>query len=259
MKRNQREARTAARPQLSIDQYLGTLYGVRATEYGADKYARGNYHGAPPAGVDPVDRLLGYIDAAKRHLGKVAQAINIAKGTGGDLAAACAVVDDDASGGFPPSMLPHLCHAIASLKILVECGVCDRLLPADPGQPWKQHEMYDAVIERRAAGQAPSTHHGKKDVEIRAEQGLPQKDDPDAERRRVLERRAPEQVVSSAPVQDSYLRRHGGERRALGAPAPEHVAEALNAIPKEANAFAEVDLDAEFKKTNPSWPNGVKL
>jgi hypothetical protein len=162
--RNLRESR----PAMSISQYNGTVYGVRATEYGADKYARGNYHGAPPANVDPVTRFAEYIDAAMRHLGKIAQAINVAKGTGGDVRAACAVVDDEASGGFPPSMLPHLAHAIAGLKILVECGVNDGLLPVDPGQPWIRHPDYAAVERRRATVQ-----------------GLPQKDDPELERRRV--------------------------------------------------------------------------
>ena len=179
--RNRREAR----PLLSILPYNGEVHGSRATEYGADKYARGNYFGPPPANVDPVDRFLEYIDAAKRHLGKIAQAINVAKGTGGDQRAACALIDDEASGGFPPSLLPHISHAIAGMLIAVECGVSDGLLPADPGQPWKQHPMYDEVLARRAAGKTGGPLEGKSDMEIRAEQGLPQKDDPDAEKRRI--------------------------------------------------------------------------
>lgn len=200
MLRNMRESR----PDLSITPYHGEVHGARATEYGADKYARGNYFGPPPAGIDPVDRFLGYVAAARRHLGKVQQAINVAKGTGGDARAACALVDDEASGGFPPSMLPHISHAIAGLMILVECGVTDGLLPADPGQPWKAHPMYDDVLKRRAANQPPSTHHGKKDVEIRAEQGLPHKDDPDSEKRRIesLRRAAEEQDRKVGPVFD---------------------------------------------------------
>jgi hypothetical protein len=189
--RNQREAR----PKLSISQYNGTVYGVRATEYGADKYARGNYHGAPPASVDPVDRFAEYIDAAQRHLGKIAQAINIAKGTGGDVRAACAVVDDEASGGFPPSMLPHIAHAIAGLKILVECGVNDGLLPLDPGQPWIRDPAYAEVLARRAAAKLGLTE--ALDAKL-AGAGLPQKDDPDAEAKRVEDlrrRRATDQPV----------------------------------------------------------------
>lgn len=170
MQRNMRESR----PALSINQYNGTVHGVRATEYGADKYARGNYHGAPPEGVEPARRVAEYIDAAMRHLGKVAQAYNEALGTGKDPREALAVVDDEASGGFPPSMLPHLSHAIAGLKILVECAVHDGILPADPGQPWKQHAMYQGVLERRGQGGKPA---------------LAQKDDPDAERRRVEQMR----------------------------------------------------------------------
>lgn len=166
--RNLRESR----PELSILQYNGMVYGSRATEYGADKYARGNYFGPPPAGVDPVNRFAEYISAAIRHLGKIAQAINVAKGTGGDQKTACAVPDDEASGGFPPSMLPHISHAIAGLMIAVECGINDGLLPLDPGQPWKKHPDYAGVLERRGAHAATLA-------------ALAQKDDPDAERTRV--------------------------------------------------------------------------
>lgn len=184
-KRDAREQASCARPMLSLTQRNGLVHNSRGTGYGADKYARGNYFGPPPADVDPVDRFLGYIDAAMRHLTHVAQAINVAKGTGGDARAACAIVDEDASGGFPPSLLPHVSHAIAGLMIMVECGVTDGLLPADPGEPWKAHPMYAEVLARRATGKPPSTHYGKSDVEIRAGQGLPQKDDPDLERARV--------------------------------------------------------------------------
>lgn len=160
---------TSSAVKLSIIGECSETHQARGTEYGADKYARGNYHGPPPAGVDPVDRFLGYIDAGIRHLRAISQAINVAKGTGGDQRAACAVVDDKASGGFPPSLLPHISHAMAGLGIGIECAVADGLLPADPGQPWKSHPMYQEVLKRRGAAAAD----------------IPQKADPDAERRRV--------------------------------------------------------------------------
>ena len=166
--RNLREAR----PLLSILPYNGEVYGSRGLEYGADKYARGNYFGPPPANVDPVERFLEYMDAAKRHIGKICQAVNIAKGTGGDQRAACGDLDTEASGGFPPSMLPHIAHAIAGLLIAVECGINDGLLPLDPGQPWKKHPDYAGVLDRRGAQAATLA-------------ALVQKDDPDAERKRV--------------------------------------------------------------------------
>lgn len=182
MKATRDKSNPGARPKLSILQYNGLVHGVRGTEYGADKYARGNYFGPPPAGVDPVDRFAGYIDAAIRHLGKIAQAINVAKGTGTDARVACGVVDDEASGGFPPSMLPHIAHAIAGMMIGVECGVTDGLLPADPGQPWISHPAYAEVQARRSTpAKVINASYGQTLVE----QGLPQKDDPDAERRRV--------------------------------------------------------------------------
>lgn len=152
-----------ARPQLSIVPRVGAIYGGRAIEYGADKYARGNYHGPPPAKLGEhaeAKRLLGYIDAAMRHLMHVSDRINRALGTGGDVAAACAAIDDEASGNFPASNLPHLSHALASLLIGVSCAADGKLIPEDPGQPWK-------------AALASS------------EPGLPQKDDPALERRRV--------------------------------------------------------------------------
>ncbi len=159
------------RPRLSILPYNGQVYAAGATTYGGDKYSRGNYFGPPPAAVAPVDRFLEYLDAAQRHIGKIAQAINIAKGTGGDQRAACALPDDEASGGFPASNLPHIAHAIAGLMIAVECGISDGLLPADPGQPWKRDPMYADVLARRGA----------------APVALAQKDDPDAERKRVVD------------------------------------------------------------------------
>lgn len=149
---------SGARPKLSILPKVALVYTTRALEYGAAKYARGNYYGPAPAGVTPAERLLGYIDAAQRHLSRVSDNLNRAMGTGGDLAAAAATVDADGGGKFPASSLPDLAHALASLAIGVLCGVNDGLLPEDPGQPWA------AAI---------------------AEVGLTQKDDPAAERARV--------------------------------------------------------------------------
>ncbi len=149
---------TSSRPKLSIVGRHSMIHQTRGTEYGGDKYARGNYHGAPPAGVTPEARIMGYVDAAMRHLSAISDAYNRAVGTGGDARAAIALPDLEASGGFPASGLPHLSHVLAGLGIAVECAVADGLLPADPGQPWR-------------AGAR--------------EEGLPQKDDPAAERARV--------------------------------------------------------------------------
>lgn len=156
---------TGSRPKLSILGRHGLIYTCRGHEYGGDKYARGNYYGPSPIGKDgqpisAVDRFMGYIDAAQRHLAHIAQAVNVAKGTGGDQRAAVACVDDEAAGGFPASMLPHMAHALASLFIGTEVAVMDGLLPADPGQPW--------VALLKVAGEA-----------------LTQKDDAAAERARV--------------------------------------------------------------------------
>lgn len=150
---------TSSRPKMSIVPRSGLIYSVRPLEYGAAKYARANYHGPAPTGVSSVERLLGYLDATQRHITRVTDAINRALGTGGDLVAACRTVDSDGGGKFPASNLPDLAHALASLLIGVTCAVDDGLLPEDPGQPWK--ELLEPEI------------------------GLPQKDDPAAERARV--------------------------------------------------------------------------
>lgn len=129
---------TSDRPKLSLMPTQAELYAVRALEYGAEKYKRGNYHGKPPAGVVPQARTLGYIDAAIRHLRKVSRAYNRSVGTGGDGIAAISVTDDVSSGNFPASRLPDLAHAAASIALAIECAVDDALLPEDPGQPWKR-------------------------------------------------------------------------------------------------------------------------
>lgn len=155
---------TSGRPKLSIVPGPGKLYGCRGLEYGENKYARGNYYGPPPATTTPVHRFLGYLDATHRHLDAVSDALNRALGTGGDITAACRLIDSVSSGGFPASGLPHVAHAMASLLLLITVGVEDGLLVEDPGQPWK------AALAAAKDGNLAD---------------LPQKDDPAAERARV--------------------------------------------------------------------------
>lgn len=188
---------TGSRPALSILPRTGLIYGCRPLEYGADKYARGNYHGPPPAGVTGAMRLLGYIDAAQRHLTAVTDAVNRALGTGGDMAEAAADRDLEASGNFPASGLPHLAHALASLLIGVSCAVEDGLLPADPGQPWK--------------------------TQLAPETGLPQKDDPAAERAR----------VASLQLKPSTLKEREEAVFARHAPLRDHAFETLAKYPPQ--------------------------
>jgi hypothetical protein len=241
---------TSSRPKLSILPRTGLIYGCRAIEYGADKYARGNYHGAPPAGVSEAQRLLGYVDAALRHLSKTSDALNRALGTGGDLALAAATRDMDASGGFPASELPDLAHALASLLIGVSCAVDGGLLPEDPGQPWK-------------AATAP-------------EAGLPQKDNPAAERARVAalreqippERRAMSGVrdAVSRDVADTATERawfatgHGDGEPVLKRPRFEVVSntpEAIDGRPSEA-CLSRVEADAYCRNYNGQYVDNFK-
>jgi hypothetical protein len=130
------------KPQLSQIPKASQVYTARGLEYGTDKYIRANHYGAAapaPANVPApasVVRVLGYIDAAKRHLTEVSDAIQRAMGTGGDVEAAVCTRDMDATGGFPASGLPDFCGAAASVALAISCAVNDGLLPADPGRPW---------------------------------------------------------------------------------------------------------------------------
>jgi len=205
-----------SRLQFSQLPRAGLAAATRAIEYGSDKYARSNFYGPPPAklGDDaPAKRLLGYIDAAMRHLTHVSDKINRALGTGGDVAAACRVVDDEASAGFPASNLPHLSHALASLLIGVSCAVDDELLPEDPGQPWRP---------ALAAMTGATT----------GEPAIAQKDDPAAERDRVRKLRAESRAVRIETLQ--YL--------ASDRDAPSTAAAAQAAL----DAMGVDELDAEI-------------
>lgn len=150
---------TGNRPRMSLLPRAALVYETRGLEYGDDKYSKGNYYAPAPEGIQPVDRLLAYLDATQRHITRVTNAIIRAIGTGGDVVAACRTRDEDGGGKFPASNLPDLAHALSSLAIGVACAVEDGLLEPDPGQPWR---------------------------DASSESGLPQKDDPDAERKRVL-------------------------------------------------------------------------
>jgi hypothetical protein len=169
---------TGGKPKLSILPRAAMNYMSRAIEYGADKYARGNYHGPPPGELGSgylasAMRLLGYLDAAMRHLTRVSDAINHALGTGKSVKEAAGTVDDDGGGKFPPSNLPDLAHALASIGLGITCAVDDGLLPYDPGRPW------DA---------------------LRPTAELPQKSDPAAERARVLSLQERNAVLDGTPM-----------------------------------------------------------
>jgi hypothetical protein len=185
---------TGAKPRLTIIPRAALNHLTRGLEYGADKYRRGNYHGAPPAalgGDAAALRLLGYLDAAQRHISRVTDAMNRALGTGGDLAAAVLTVDDDATAKFPASMLPDLSHALASLALGITCAADDGLLPLDPGRPW------DVAIGSTA------------------DAALGQKADPAAERARVdalrlvIDRATAQEIVAGIDPERELTSREG--------------------------------------------------
>lgn len=118
-----------AKPPLAAIPRAALNYAARALQWGDRRYERGNYRRPPPPGVTPEARLLAYLDATMRHLTDVADALNKAIGTGGDVHQAAQRPDVE-------SGLPELAHALASLSIGITCAVDDGLLHADPGAPW---------------------------------------------------------------------------------------------------------------------------
>jgi hypothetical protein len=123
------------------------VYGARACEYGNDKYERANYQRpAEGRGLRPdFERYRAYLRAAVSHLVAVLDSMEYHQAWDPELreedymrqAAYAADMDAKEGCAVGPSRLPHICGAIASLNMAVTQAVRYRLLPADPGQPWK--------------------------------------------------------------------------------------------------------------------------
>lgn len=95
---------------------LHALVGLaRVIEYGAVKYAPGNWINNPGDGAPAL-----YVGACLRHLAEM-------QDHGGTHSIAAAVYRDAESG------LPHIDHAIASLVMLREILTVHRKMESDPG------------------------------------------------------------------------------------------------------------------------------
>lgn len=149
------------------------VYIARPCEWGSVKYERANFlrpaseypPGSPEATAADFERLRAYLRAARDHISDALDSMECHQSTDPQLRdvdgmkRAAYAVDTDAKPGCPfgASGLPHVAPAAASLMMAIDQATRYGLLPADPGQPW-------------TAG---------------AEDSLPQKDDPAAERARV--------------------------------------------------------------------------
>ncbi len=120
-------------------------YIARASEYGNAKgYERANYIRETAGPADDFNRLRAYLranvshtirclDMMERHQANDPKLTNVE-----GMRAACFAPDTDVPDHpVGPSMLPHLCGAVASLNMALEQAVNAGLLPEDPGQPWK--------------------------------------------------------------------------------------------------------------------------
>lgn len=120
------------------------VYGARACEYGSDRYERANYLRATDGTKADFLRLRAYLGAALRHVSAVVDSMEAHQAGDPQLddvegmkrAAYAEDTDAPPSGKVGPSLLPHLCGAVASLNMAITQATAAGLLPADPGQPW---------------------------------------------------------------------------------------------------------------------------
>lgn len=108
-----------------------STYTSRAHQFGAEKYAVGNYLRESPDGA--LTMAMGYSSALMRHVGAFNDSIirHLGGGLGHEPDAT-----DAAYAADPESGLPHLAHAAASLGMLIQKLVDLGYLPADPGITW---------------------------------------------------------------------------------------------------------------------------
>jgi hypothetical protein len=136
------------------------VYTARGCEYGdrtqGGKYERANYLRPTGSVKGNFERLRGYLRAAVSHIEQTLDAMEMHQSTDPDLLdedgmrTAAYAIDTDAKPGCPvgASHLPHLCGAAASLNMAITQAVTYGLLPADPGQPWRERESaYHKVMD----------------------------------------------------------------------------------------------------------------
>lgn len=115
------------------------VYIARAQEFGDFKYERANCYREAPDDVKDVDRLRGYLRACVDHAQELLDSLERHQANDPNLEdvegtkQACYAPDKD-------SKVPAIAHAAASLNIAITQAVEAGLLPADPGQPWREDE-----------------------------------------------------------------------------------------------------------------------
>jgi len=145
------------------------VYTSRPCEWGSVKYERSNFVRPSTASVDETVRtradflrLRAYARAAQDHIGAMLDAMELHQASDPQLEdvqgmrIAAYAVDLDCKPGDPhgPSLLPHIAPACASLNMAVTQAVVFGLLPADPGQPWRDGVVDGWVQDDPAAERA---------------------------------------------------------------------------------------------------------
>ena len=129
-----KEGLRGKKPQLTQLPLGALTWAVRAYQYGAQKYARGNYLLPQVDRLADFDRLSAYLDASLRHIFAVTTEMEWMRGNTNldeGYQMLTGAYQDYESG------LPHLCHALCSLIMAIQQGINAGILPADPGTPWE--------------------------------------------------------------------------------------------------------------------------
>jgi len=121
------------------------VYVARNCEYGNDKYVRSNYLRPVGSLKEAFERYRSYLRAVDSHLSQTLDAMerhqamdpNLEDESGMCMAAYAADTDETPGAKVGASGLPHIGGCAASLNMAIEQAVLARLLPPDPGQPWK--------------------------------------------------------------------------------------------------------------------------
>lgn len=131
------KAGVGKKPQVAYMSPAALNYMARGHQYGAEKYAMGNYLRAAPEGTTDLMRLFEYYSALIRHAAAGCDSIIRFLGEGRNA------VGTEARAAFAKDLesgLPALCHIGATYSMMVQQAVDAGLLPFDPGTPWKENK-----------------------------------------------------------------------------------------------------------------------
>lgn len=133
-----------SKPDLTHCRRAAMVYEARAKEYGADKYERANYLRRMSSPAADFSRFRSYLRAAVSHFMFTLDAMEAHEANDPQLVdvegmrRAMYAADTDPGLNFPASGLPHVSHGLTSTTMAITQAVDAGMLPADPGQPWRE-------------------------------------------------------------------------------------------------------------------------